>query len=692
MPPFNIHGNSSNNNMNGFNNDDDDDDGSIGSNTFREIRRKAYEEEGETDEQLFNQHNTIQSLFDNRHHDVNFDDDLNSAGSSLGGYSDLGAADNASKIGGETREDMRMSLIARRRRLAQMENAMAEEGSVDFSLRLNKDRIRGRGGKGGLDASSLVSSLRDSIISLGDSAQFSSRKSSKKKKKSKDKKKKKSSKSKSSSKDRERERRKEKEREKKRKLKEKEKKKKKSKRRDYSSDETSSESESSQSSSDRRRRRSEKDGRHRGDRDRDKPSEKVRVPFEVDKRTGKCTYHSDVRLKRKSSDGRWKPVLKECPKCKADAIKRSKAKSSRRRKGGGSDSESSSASASEPKKKSSSSRRGSERVPQKSSSSRHRTGESSRGAPPSRQTSRGSSHAPSSSRRPGESSRGSKPPPKTSSSRHRSDPREFAESAATKKTLETHGTMRTFETGATRSTLKTGNHSERSERRPSSKPSRSNRELRRTSSREIGAVDFDPPTKQRSSNGGTKHKSSGGGQFDESYQESDFALFQGNGGKQYNEEGMFGFFKEKISNQQIKSSTMIDNEDADKVVIRDTVPKKEDSSSYDLGDEGKRRDMIKDDDKSAAVKRIASLQSGDSAFIRRTTGNWTFAKVKNVSPDSILFIVDEKGASKDYKKKYWGSHVRAAVAGVFHSGDSGRGGKSSGGGATRFSVLNLHDD
>ena len=661
MPPFNIHGNSSNNNnnnnnMNGFNNDDDDDDGSIGSNTFREIRRKAYEEEGETDEQLFNQHNTIQSLFDNKHHDVNFDDDLNSAGSSLGGYSDLGAADNASKIGGETREDMRMSLIARRRRLAQMENAMAEEGSVDFSLRLNKDRIRGRGGKGGLDASSLVSSLRDSIISLGDSAQFSSRKSSKKKKKSKDKKKKKS-KSKSSSKDRERERRKEKEREKKRKLKEKEKKKKKSKsRRDYSSDETSSESESSKSSSDasRRRRRSEKNGRH-GDRDTDKPSEKVRVPFEVDKRTGKCTYHSDVRLKRKSSDGRWKPVLKECPKCKADAIKRAKAKSSRRRKGGGSDTESSSASSasSEPKKKSSSSRRGSEKVPQKSSSSRHKAGESSRGGggggashAPSRQTSRGSGQAPSSSssRRPGESSRGTtKPPPKTSSSRHRSDPREFAESQATKKTLETHGTMRTFETGATRSTLKTGNHSERSERRPSSKPSRSSRELRRTSSREIGAVDFDPPTRQRSSNG------------------------------------------------QIKSSTMIDDEEADKVVIRDTVPKTQDSSSYNIGDEGKRHDMIKDDDKSAAVKRIASLQSGDPAFIRRTTGNWTFAKVKNVSPDSILFIVDEKGASKDYKKKYWGSHVRAAVAGISHSGDT-RGGKSSGGGATRFSVLNLHDD
>lgn len=136
---------------------------------------------------------------------------------------------------------------------------------------------------------------------------------------------------------------------------------------------------------------------------------------------------------------------------------------------------------------------------------------------------------------------------------------------------------------------------------------------------------------------------------------------------------------------------MIDDEEADKVVIRDTVPKTQDSSSYNIGDEGKRRDMIKDDDKSAAVKRIASLQSGDPAFIRRTTGNWTFAKVKNVSPDSILFIVDEKGASKDYKKKYWGSHVRAAVAGISHSGDT-RGGKSSGGGATRFSVLNLHDD
>ena len=634
MPPFNVNGTSlgslhNNNNkaMNGHV-DDDDDDGSIGSNTFREIRRKAYEKEGETDEQLFNQHNTIQSLFDNRHHDVNFDDDLNSAGSSLGGYSDLGpgGGDNASKIGGETREDMRMSLIARRRRLAQMENAMAEEGSVDFSLRLNKKKK----GAGGLDASSLVSSLRDSIISLGDSAQFSSRKSSKKKKKGKDKKKK-PKKSKSSSKDKERERRKEKERKererKKRKQKEKEKeKKKKSKRRDYSSDETSSESESSRSSSSSERynkRRSEKNGSS----SRDKGGRAV-VKTKVDKDTGKCAYHSDVRLKRKSRDGRWKVVLKQCPKCVKEADRKSRkegkgesSSSRRRRKGSDDDDSDSSSEESAPKKKVSSGDRrgGKDGVPQKSSS--RRPGESSRGASsqaPSRTS--GRSGAPSSSSR----QRSSKPSSSSRSRPHDHGSREFAESQATKKTLETHGTMRTFETGATRSTLKTG-HLSNPPSKSSSSRHHNSRDLKRANSREIAAVDFDPPSKY---NGGSKPRTS---HFNESYQERA----------------------------------------QDEVVIRDTVPK-QDSSTYNIGDEGKKRDMIKDDDKAVAIKRISRLRSGDAAFIRRTTGNWTFAKVKSVSPDSILFIVDEKGATKDYKKKYWGSHVRAAERGIKASGDGGR--------------------
>ena len=618
--------------MNGFSNaDDDDDDGSIGSNTFREIRRKAYEEEGETDEQLFNQHNTIQSLFDNKHHDVNFEDDLNSAGSSLGGYSDLGPGGGISRLNGETREDMRMSLIARRRRLAAMENAMAEEGSVDFSLRINKKK------KGGLDSSSMVSSMRDSLISLGDSNKYSSKKSSKKKK-GKDKKKKKLS-----SKEKERERRKEKER-KKRKQKEKEKKRKKSNRRDYSSDESSTDSEnsksksSSESSEDSRRKRRSKDKRKdKGGGESESKKSKAQVYYACDEDTGKCAFHSDVRLKRKSRDGRWKDVLKQCPKCVEEADKDNgkdgrsrrsgKESSSRRRKKNDSDSSESSSGSSAPKKKSSSSRRsGGKEVPSKSSSRRSEEGGSRRTSTreqPSR-TSSGRGGGASSSRQ-----RESRIPPTLNKGR------EFAESQATKKTIETIGTYGTHATGATKSTIKTGHvsnapSSKNSSRHSSSRNnSSSGRNMTRQGSREIrevGAVDFDPPSK----------KKSGGGRY---------------GGD-------------------------------DEVVIRDTGPKG--GASYNIGDEGKRNDMIKDDDKAVAVKRISRLKSGDSAFIRRTTGNWTFAMVKSVSPESILFIVDEKGASKDYKKKYWGSHVRAAVDGIHHSKDAVR---QHGGG--RFSLDNL---
>jgi len=83
---------------------------------------------------------------------------------------------------------------------------------------------------------------------------------------------------------------------------------------------------------------------------------------------------------------------------------------------------------------------------------------------------------------------------------------------------------------------------------------------------------------------------------------------------------------------------------------------------YNLGDEGCRRDMIKDKDKEVALMRIASLQAEDGAFIRRTTGKWTYAKVKNVASDSIVFIVNTNGSSKAYNVKYWVSHIRTLKA------------------------------
>jgi hypothetical protein len=85
---------------------------------------------------------------------------------------------------------------------------------------------------------------------------------------------------------------------------------------------------------------------------------------------------------------------------------------------------------------------------------------------------------------------------------------------------------------------------------------------------------------------------------------------------------------------------------------------KQDERSYKVGDEGRRRDMIKDKDKDVALMRIASLQPDDAAFIRRTDGTWTFSRVKKVTSDTIYFIVNSSGSTKSYNAKYWHSHVR----------------------------------
>jgi len=85
-------------------------------------------------------------------------------------------------------------------------------------------------------------------------------------------------------------------------------------------------------------------------------------------------------------------------------------------------------------------------------------------------------------------------------------------------------------------------------------------------------------------------------------------------------------------------------------------------SLFNLGDEGLRRDMVKDKDKEVARMRISSLKAEDGAFIRRTTGKWTYAKVKNVASDSIVFVVNTNGSSKAYNVKYWVSHIRTLKA------------------------------
>lgn len=129
--------------------------GSVGSDSFGSQRRRALEKnEGNYDEeveQLFDQHNNQQIIYDNRHHDLNFDDDYsNSAISSIGDHASLGEGTTGSKGSVRTRDELRMSLIARRRRLAEMNllgsKNQHHEGECDGSL---------------------VSSLRDSLTTQG---------------------------------------------------------------------------------------------------------------------------------------------------------------------------------------------------------------------------------------------------------------------------------------------------------------------------------------------------------------------------------------------------------------------------------------------------------------------------------------------------------------------------------------------
>eukprot|EP01082_Thalassiosira_pseudonana_P015008 g13168.t1 g13168 contig8:72768-73771(-) len=80
-------------------------------------------------------------------------------------------------------------------------------------------------------------------------------------------------------------------------------------------------------------------------------------------------------------------------------------------------------------------------------------------------------------------------------------------------------------------------------------------------------------------------------------------------------------------------------------------------------DEGEAKVMLspKVVKKSVAVAPVNEERSyllGDEAFIRRTNGSWTFSKVKKITPDTIVFVVNENGSTKAYNAKYWPSHVR----------------------------------
>ena len=83
------------------------------------------------------------------------------------------------------------------------------------------------------------------------------------------------------------------------------------------------------------------------------------------------------------------------------------------------------------------------------------------------------------------------------------------------------------------------------------------------------------------------------------------------------------------------------------------------TTSYEYGDEGQRQDMNIITDSTIAIQYISKLKLGDCAFIKRTTGQWTYAIVKDITMnDNITFIVDKLGMVKSYKMKYWSTHIR----------------------------------
>jgi hypothetical protein len=54
------------------------------------------------------------------------------------------------------------------------------------------------------------------------------------------------------------------------------------------------------------------------------------------------------------------------------------------------------------------------------------------------------------------------------------------------------------------------------------------------------------------------------------------------------------------------------------------------------------------------------------------TGKWTYAMVKQVTSDSIVFIVNSAGSVKVYNVKYWVSHVRTLKNPVPNNGEEQR--------------------
>lgn len=748
------------------NNNNRSSDSSMDSDTIREQRRRCYDA-CQTDEELFAQHNTnIQSIFDNRHHEIQFDqndiqcgdggddDPSVGGGSSLGGYSNMSYNDNSTQGSVRTREELRLSLIARRRRLAQLENALDGEGSLDLSLKLNSSEKDGDNSL--MSSVSLNESITDSLI-----ARIMGKKKMKKKKiqEAAAEKGKKSKDGKSSSKTKDRatkvdegrgggnkdksgqkknskEKKKKSKHSKRHKDKEKSHKSKKpekkhdddkksrrrSSRRQSSSSSSSEDASSSsdsetdnnqeyytkhrssqQSSAQQQQRRAGSNnivdksrtkqmitmgGRtiqklkqmaptstsggvsqhhpptttstDRQQQNHHSSSSNGVVYFACNEATGMCAFHPDVQLRKKSMFGGWNDVLRQCPKCMSESYNRAgggggvnhQSTTGRRQLSGGGTRPSSDWQRSggvNNKNISSDAVRFRHTYPptmgdggmrQQPSSTDQRSGMMYRGQVHPHQSSShralpssqphptsyrgGGDRGGDSSKYPGAGGAASKLNPRNATlpgsalrqQQHPSGANQFYSSLHFQKTqdavVEKTSTSRrqSYPDTAYQDSTNANHHLPQHYQHPTKPPQHKNPSNGRRA--HFGA---DPTPSSRSTSCNA------------------------------------------MSSKGPKRVSICEIED-NPVPRQDEYDTSHHHAMYTYGDEGRRRDMIEDTNEEVAFHRISNLKPGYPAFIKRSTGQWTYAKVKHVNSDMIVFHVDANGSSKAYNVKHWTSHIR----------------------------------
>lgn len=699
--------------------DDHVSDASMESDASRERRRRTYED-CQTDEDLFAQHNSnIQSMFDNRHHEIQFDrNDIQCAaaggddGSSIGGGYSLD--DNSTQGSVRTREELRVALIARRRRLAQLENALDGEGSLDMSLKLNRSE---RDGDNSLMSSvSLNESITDSLIARVIGMRKKKKeiiKDAAEKKKSKDKKS--SSKSKDRDADTEeggkdksdrknesnREKaKKESKHSKRHKDKEKSHKSKKTeKRHDYDEKKSrrknsrrhsnnSSEDASSSSGSDtddedegyysKRRSSQPRSASNIVDKSRAKQMmtmggksiQKIKgmvptathppartdhpqqhhhsvVYFACNEATGMCAFHPDVQLRKKSMFGGWNDVLKQCPKCASESYSRGggggggqqhhhQSTAARRQMPGGG------------VRQSSDNRAG-------LGGGMHRsipteTNRHGYAHPPATSDGRMRQHHPSSDQRGGGMMyRGQVHPQQSSSYRTPSDAshRQHQGQPSSKYPSAGGASSRPIPTSASRQQQQNTNqfYSSMHFHRP----------------QDVGG-DRASTSRRQSYPDVAHHGSANSNHLPQYYQHPT----KPSNGRRANFQADPPTSSRPASNgMSYKVTNNTNNGNAPKRVSIGDVeegPISHSHAKYTYGDEGRRRDMIVDTNVETALRRISNLKPGYPAFIKRSTGQWTYAKVKHISSEMIVFYVDAKGSSKAYNVKHWVSNIRTLTA------------------------------